>query len=281
MIGNPKISVIIPCFNYGEFLEDAVDSVLSQTFKDFEIIIVNDGSTDAHTLDVLEKIHKEHPEITIVHQENGHLANARNNGVRIAKGEFFLPLDADDRVHSTMLQKCYDLICKDERLGFVYTKIQLFGDVNEAWESQEYDFDALLDGNYIVATSLIRKKCWEEIGGYDESMKGGYEDWEFYIRLGIAKWYGKLIKEKLFYYRKHGVSMIDGAVEKHALNVQFIEDKYPDVYAQHQQRMIRKDNEKLMAQKKYESTFYARMKAWRPRYLKKSIAKFIQYMKWM
>ena len=94
-IMNPKISVIIPCFNYGRFIGETVHSVLAQTFKDYEIIIIDDGSTDSYTIEALNKIEKEHPEITIIYQPNGHLSNARNNGIKAARGEFFLPLDAD------------------------------------------------------------------------------------------------------------------------------------------------------------------------------------------
>jgi glycosyltransferase involved in cell wall biosynthesis len=226
----PKISVIIPCHNYGKFVKEAVQSVLLQTFHDFEIIIVNDGSTDDFTLKVLKEIKEAHPEILIIDQKNGHLSNARNSGIKASKGEFVLPLDADDIIEPTMLEKCLDELKKDEKLGLVYTYVRLFGNIDEIWERPEYDLYELLQGNYIVATSLIRKKAWEDVGGYDENMKNGYEDWDFYIRLGKNGWYGKLIKETLFCYRKHGKSMIEDTIKKHDLNVEYIKTKHADIY---------------------------------------------------
>ena len=167
----PKVSVIIPCYNYGRYLEEAVDSVLRQTFKDVEIIIVDDGSTEKETLDILNILGGMYPAITIIHQSNGHLSNARNVGIRAAKGEYILPLDADDAIEPTMLERCVSVLDNCPSVGFAYTQVKLFGDRDEVWLSPEYNFYDLLQGNYIVATNLFRKKAWEEVGGYDESMR--------------------------------------------------------------------------------------------------------------
>lgn len=273
---NPLISVIIPCYNYGRFVKEAVDSVLRQTFRDFEIIIVNDGSTDEFTIKILKDIKKEHPEILIINQENGHLSNARNNGIKASKGEFILPLDADDIIDSTMLEKCYEQIKRNDKLGLVYTGVKLFGDVDEIWESKEYDFYALTQSNYIVATSLIRKKAWAEVGGYDENMKKGYEDWEFYIRMGKNGWFGKLLREPLFCYRKHGKSMIDDALRDNDLNVEYVQSKHRDIYndskmneIKRQQREI-EDLKKIIQERDLEIMIIKNSKFWKFRdlYLK-------------
>ncbi len=227
---NPKISVIIPCFNYGRFIEEAVHSVLAQSFKDYEIIIVDDGSTDSHTLEILNKIENEHPEIIIIHQPNGHLSNARNNGIKASRGEFYLPLDADDTIEPTILEKCYDLISQEPELGFVYPYVHFFGNEEYVWENQEFNFYDLLWANHPTLSALIRKKAWEEIGGYDEAMKDGYEDWEFWIRMGKHGWFGKLWREPLFNYRQHGVSMLKETELKHDLIVRYIRNKHKDLY---------------------------------------------------
>jgi glycosyltransferase involved in cell wall biosynthesis len=226
----PKVSVIIPCFNHGKYIEETIKSVLMQTFRDLEIIIVNDGSTDGDTIKILDELKRKYAGIIFLDQKNGHLANARNNGVKASSGEFFLPLDADDKIDATMLEKCLNVIENDEKLGFIYTYTKLFGDNNEIIARAEYNFYDLLQMNYIVATSLIRKQAWEKIGGYDENMKNGYEDWEFYIRLGKNGWFGKLLKEPLFCYRKHGESMVDDAIKKHVLNFNYIKERHSDIY---------------------------------------------------
>ncbi len=213
-------------------MREAVSSVLDQTFKDFEMIIVNDGSTDKNTLEVLGELGKNYPEITIIHQKNGHLCNARNNGIKASKGEFYLPLDADDTIEPTMLEKCFEKISKDEKIGFVYANVRFFGNVNFVWKNSEYNFYDLLFSNQPMVCALVRKKAWENAGGYDENMKSGYEDWEFWINLGKNGWYGKLLNKALFNYRKHGVSLIDNAKLKNEENVSYIKEKHKDIYSE-------------------------------------------------
>jgi glycosyltransferase involved in cell wall biosynthesis len=216
-----------------------VESVLRQTFRNFEIIIVDDGSTDIETLRILDDLVIKYPEITVIHQPNGHLANARNNGIVAAKGEYILPLDADDLLEPTILEKCVAVLDSDSSVGFAYVQARLFGDRDEIWVSQEYDFyDLLLGNNYIVATNLYRRQAWEQVGGYDESMREGYEDWEFLIRLGKIGWRGKFIPEPLFLYRKHGTSMIDWATDRHDRLVKYIREKHSDIYGEERVKVV-------------------------------------------
>jgi len=237
---NPKISVIIPCFNYGRFIEETVYSALAQTFKDYEIIIIDDGSTDSHTIETLNKIEKEHPEIKIIYQLNGHLSNARNNAIKASRGEFFFPLDADDTIEPTILEKCYEVISKEPKLGLVYTYMHYFGSEDLVWKNQEYNFYDLLWANHPSVCALIRKKAWEEIGGYDEDMKDGYEDWEFWIRLGKYGWFGKLVREPLYNYRRHAQSMISRSELKHDSIVRYIRNKHKGLYEKESLRHIKK-----------------------------------------
>jgi len=226
----PQISVVIPCYNHGKYIEEAIHSILQQTFRNYEIIVVNDGSNDDSTILTLEYLHKKYPEITFINQVNKGLANARNTGIKKSKAKYILPLDADDKIHPEMLKECYETLEKHPDNGFVYTQTRLFGKDDAFWSSKEYDFDELLKGNYIVATSLIRKKAWEDIGGYDESMLNGYEDWEFYIHLGIHGWTGKLIPKELFYYRKHGYSLISKTYKHGEEIVRYISQKHSKTF---------------------------------------------------
>lgn len=235
----PKVSIIIPCYNYGRFLMETLDSVWQQTFRDYEVIIVDDGSTDTYTREVLADIEKKFPDVRIIRQENGGPAAARNMGVRQSRGDYFLPLDADDLIHPETLAICLRAIESDESIGMVYTDTQIFGNFTGTLIRPEYDFYRLLIRNYIVVSSLIRKNVWEDVGGYDVNMHGGYEDWEFYIRVGKAGYVGKLVKRPLFYYRDHGVSRNTCATEKHTDNVAYIRDKHVDLYAPEHLRTLK------------------------------------------
>ena len=97
MNNSELVSVVIPCYNHGEYINEAIGSIISQKYTNWEIIIVDDGSTDKGTIAVLGKIN--HPRIKIIHKENGHLSSARNCGFRESKGDYILTLDADDKFH--------------------------------------------------------------------------------------------------------------------------------------------------------------------------------------
>jgi glycosyltransferase involved in cell wall biosynthesis len=237
----PMISVIIPCYNSGELLNEAVDSVFRQTFKNYEIIITDDGSDDSETLRLLGELEKKNPKLKILHQENRGPANARNSGIKISKGEFFLPLDADDTIEPMMLEKCHAVISKNPKLGFVYTYTHFFGKEDAVWKNPEYNFFDLLWANQSTVSALVRKKAWEEIGGYDENEENKYEDWEFFISLGQHGWYGEVVKEPLFNYRKYGDESRLGVSElKHDEAVRYIREKHKDLYSKESVRKIKK-----------------------------------------
>lgn len=237
---NPAISVIIPCYNHGEFLNEAVESVLAQTFRNYEIILVDDGSTDAETLQIFDSLKIKYPQIRTIHQPNGGPSNARNNGIRASRGEYFLPLDSDDTIDPRMLEKCLTVMSVDSKLGFAYTYTHFFGAVDFIWKNPGYNFYDLLWANQSTVCALVRKKAWEEAGGYDESKQNGYEDWEFWINLGKKGWYGKLIKEPLFNYRKKGESRVSKSELKHSGAVRYIRQKHSGLYKKDFLRQLKK-----------------------------------------
>jgi len=195
----PKVSVIIPCYNQGQFLDEAVNSVLSQTYQDFEIIIVNDGSTDDFTTDILKKYSK--PKTQVIQTDNQGLASARNNGIAVAKGRYILPLDADDKIGKKYLEEAVKVLDGNPGIGIVYCKAKTFGAFEEMWELPEYSLEKMLIDNIIFCSAFFRRKDWEEIGGYDSGMVYGWEDYDFWLSL-IEK--GVLvyrIPKVLFYYR--------------------------------------------------------------------------------
>lgn len=226
----PLVSIIIPCYNYGIYLEEAVGSALNQTYKNIEVIIINDASTDPFTIKILKDL--EHCQnITIIHhKKNKGLPSTRNTGVKASGGKYILPLDADDTIDPMTVEKTTHVLENNSDLGFVYTGTRFFGDINDSYIPPKYSFYTLLYHNIVSPTSLFRKEAWEQVGGYNEEFIYGYEDWEFWINLAKHGWHGFLIDEPLFNYRKHGKSMIDSTIQKHQYIVNQILRIHHDLY---------------------------------------------------
>lgn len=205
---NPKVSVIIPCYNYGRYLTDAVESVLHQTFQDFEIIIVNDGSTDDTELvakSLIERYNKHR--ITFINQSNsGQPAISRNNGIKVSKGEYILCLDADDKLAPTMLEECVAILDENSDIAIAYTDRLDFDGVEEVVQAGEYDFEKLKYQNHISYCALYRREVWEAVGGYRTNIVGS-EDWDFWIAAGAKGFRGKRIPKPLFMYRRHDTGL--------------------------------------------------------------------------
>lgn len=216
---NQLVSVVIPCYNYGHFLAECIESVLAQTYKDVEIIVVDDGSTD-NTREVAAR----YP-VRYFHQQNGGLPAARNAGIGQARGQFIQPLDADDKLapeaiaESVQLMQSADIVCPGQ---------QEFGSANKFYQRQDSVFTVrdFIEHNRIHCASMFRKKAWADVGGYDETMTDGYEDWDFWVRL-LAKGYSvRAINKPLFFYRVHAASMMRSLGPKHASIVAKMRAKY-------------------------------------------------------
>jgi len=203
--------VIIPCYNLGQYLNEAVDSVLSQTFQDFEIIIVNDGSTDEYTNELIGEYDR--PKTKVLCTVNQGLSSARNNGINIAQGEYVCCLDADDKYHTDFLKKTVDTMCTEgnEKVGFVTTWVQTFGERRFLWKPEHYNPIRLAIENTVHVASLYRRQCWERVGGYAANLAGGYEDWNFWIAIVALGYTWDCVEETLFYYRKRKHSMVSSS----------------------------------------------------------------------
>jgi glycosyltransferase involved in cell wall biosynthesis len=202
-----KVSIIIPCFNQAEYLVECINSVLSQTYKNFECIIVNDGSED-NTEEVYSLLFKANSKIKYIYQENRGLSAARNCGINEASGDLILPLDCDDKIESTYLEKAISIFDKDERFSIVYCKANYFGSQVGEWRLDSYTLERMLESNIIFCSAFFWKKDWEKVGGYDESFKSGWEDWDFWLRIIQLRNNVYCIPEVLFYYRVKSESMV-------------------------------------------------------------------------
>jgi len=224
----PLVSIVIPCYNDGEYLLEAVESALSQTYPSVEIIIVDDASNDSVTASILKSI--SHPRITIHHNtENLHLSGTRNRGISLSNGKYILPLDADDKIDASYVQKAVDIMENNSSIGVVYCKAHLFGLQSGIWELPDYSFDHMLVGNVVFATALFLKNDWEKAGGYSENLKAGLEDYDFWLSiLELGKEFYQ-IPEVLFFYRKKDHSMMNDFID----NLSVTKDAYKQIYLNH------------------------------------------------
>src|SRR5437867_2880272 len=148
----PKVSVIVPCYNLGRYLDEAVDSVLAQSFQDFEIVVVDDGSTDPETQALLAGYCR--PKTRVVRLAHGGLAAARNAGIAESAGEYLCALDADDRLRPTFLKKTVDVLDRDPSITFVSTWLRNFEDEKWDWTPERWDFPALLCEDTVLTAAL-------------------------------------------------------------------------------------------------------------------------------
>jgi glycosyltransferase involved in cell wall biosynthesis len=200
------VSVVIPCYNQGEFLPEAVESVRSQTHKNLEIIIVDDGSDDGKTSAICQAF--EGPGVRVLATSNQGLAAARNNGIALASGTYILPLDADDRIAPEYIEKAVEVLERDIDVGIVYCKARLFGAVEGEWRLPDYSLEEILKDNVIFCSALFRKDDWEIVGGYDPGMVYGWEDYDFWLSLIERGRKVHRLQEHYFFYRVSPESMV-------------------------------------------------------------------------
>lgn len=192
------VGVVIPCYNHGEFLPEAIESVLSQTRAASQITVVDDGSTD----DTAAIAKGYWPKVNCIGKQNGGLSSSRNAGVRETHTDYVVFLDADDKLAPRFIERCAAVLDADDDAGFVYTQLQRFGRETTVTDFPDYDVQRLKRANYINATSLIRASVFERFS-YDEAMRVGFEDWDFYLTLAAAGIHGVRVDEPLVLWRKH------------------------------------------------------------------------------
>jgi glycosyltransferase involved in cell wall biosynthesis len=224
----PAVSVVVPCHNGGRFLDTLLASLAAQTFRDFEIVIVNNGSTEKETL---EKLASLEAAARVIHQENRYLPGARNTGFREARGAFVLPLDCDDTLESSFLEEAVALLrAAPPDAGFVFAHMRLTGVVEGVLPRSFNAFDQLFL-NKLPYCMLFRRSAWERVGGYDEAMRNGTEDWEFNIRLAAAGYCGLEIAKPLFiYYVRRDGMLLSHSSRMHGTIWRHIREKHADLY---------------------------------------------------
>lgn len=199
----PKVSIIIPCYNQGKYVAEAINSALRQTFKDIEIVCVNDGSTD-NSVEIIKSFENKYKNfIFLNNEENRGVIYSRNFAIKNCNGTYILPLDADDIIEPTYVEKAVKILDNNPNIGIVYCKAKIFGNYDKYWNLKPFNKSDILYENCIFCSALFRKSDFLKIGGYNNNMKYGCEDydlWLSFIEQGLEVFQ---INEILFSYRQY------------------------------------------------------------------------------
>ncbi len=229
---NPLVSIIVPCYNQSEWLDEALESVVKQTYKNWECIIVDDGSSDG-SAEVAKEWLKRDDRYAYFFQVNSGLSSARNKGIAQSSGEFILPLDSDDKVGPRYIELAVQKFQSEPNLKLVYCKAKMFGIKSGPWKLPHYSLKNLAVRNIIFCSALFKKKDWRKIGGYDPKMDAGYEDWEFWISLlkkngGVSR-----LEYTGFYYRTANTSMLNSITHsKEKILFEYLSIKHADFFVE-------------------------------------------------
>lgn len=213
-----RVSIVIPCYNGGAHLDDAVRSALAQTWQDIEIVVVDDGSTDLATIALLDTA--AWPRTRILRQANAGPSAARNAAITAASGEFILPLDADDRIEPDYVEKAVQVLLARPEVGIVYCKALKFGADSGPWQLPAFSERELAIDNVIFVTSLFRRADWERVGGFNPALRHGVEDYDFWLKLVGSGRAVVQLDEPLFHYRVQQASRTTGFSANRAVMVE-------------------------------------------------------------
>lgn len=225
----PRVSVIVPCYKQAHLLPEAVQSVVAQTYAHWELIIVNDGSPD-NTSAVAQALIARYPHcaIRLVERPNGGLSAARNTGIKAARGQYILPLDADDKLHPEMLEKTVALLESSPEAAICYTDVRMFGTQDKVWLCGPLTLEHSRLENTVAHCCLFRREVFAAVGGY--STRPGYEDWEFWLDALDRGFLAVYLPEPLFLYRQWAQSKGTGDSKKRARFVAEIVLRHAHLY---------------------------------------------------
>ena len=231
------ITAIIPCYNAAKTIGVAVNSLLLQTLPPKEIIIIDDGS-DQKTKEAISVL--DHPTIKVITQKNQGVCIARNIGIQQAQYNFIVTLDADDSIADTFLEKTYNAIQKNLALGGVC-----------CWYNYIYENKIIMKGkpqggglkdflyeNHATSAALFRKEALLSVGGYDQNMKLGFEDWDLWIALLKKGWAIKVVEEYLYNYSNTPNSRNKNALKNEVEIKRYLFEKYRDDYLENYDKTV-------------------------------------------
>lgn len=223
----PLVSIIIPCYNAEMYIRETLDCVSRISYKNWECIIINDGSTDRSQVIIQEYCNKDQRFHGLIQEQMGPSV-ARNNGIKNSNGKYIFPLDADDLISDTYIEEAVDILENNLNVKIVYAKAKMFGRKNCDWNLPEYSFDKLLLENMIFVSAMFRKDDFLKTNGFDPTFREGREDWDFWIELLKTGGEVHKIDKVHFFYRTHKFSHNKNA----AMHIKMIRKK---IYQKHKE----------------------------------------------
>jgi glycosyltransferase involved in cell wall biosynthesis len=243
-----RVTFVIPCFNHGRFIAEAVASCLAQEEADVRVVVVNDGSTDAESAAACDACVG--ARVEVIHQANSGPAGARNAGAARATGEFIAFLDADDVLDPRFACELAAALRAEDAGGgmqasHAYCQERIVGLLDGLWAVPAWDPELLLITNLHPVTALVRREAFERVGGFDAGI-GGYEDWELWIRLSLAGYRAVRVQKPLFTWRRHSEdSRVMTDVRRHDALYAAIMDRHRGAYGERAGELLRRSNELL------------------------------------
>jgi len=200
MFQKDLVSIVIPAYNAEKTVIETLESVINQVYKNIEVIVINDGSTD-NTFNIVQEFASAHSNIKVFSKSNEGLPETRNYGFQYVSGEYLVFLDADDLLDATYVSSCIKEYHNNSQLDIVHTQTQLFERETGVLQSEDYSKEAILRTNCFTATAMMKSSNFKAIGLYDTNLKFA-EDWEMWIRMTAQFDNVYKINKPLFYYRK-------------------------------------------------------------------------------
>ena len=242
MIVDNQLTAVITSYNQGEMISEALQSVLNQTILPEKIIIVDDGSTDEKSVAILNKIEQTNYEVkvVIIRQENCGVSAARNCGISKATTPYVLVLDGDDKLDETYVEKTTEVIRSDRSLVAISSWMRCFGFIDSEVHPEGGRIQAFLSHNCCPATHILKKTAWEICGGYDENMKEGFEDWDFFISMLETETDAciEVIKEPLILYRTAAASSNVRSMDKRIELMRYLIQKHKSSYEKNVEEVV-------------------------------------------
>lgn len=231
------VSIIIPCYKHANLLSETLDSVIAQTYKNWECIVVNDGSPD-NTEEVANIYCKKDDRIKLLNQKNQGVAVARNNGIHNSKGEFILPLDGDDLIEPTYIEKAMLYYSEHPDVKLVYSKADRFDQKKESWFLPEYSYENEIWDNLVFCSAIYKRSDYDKTEGYNPNMREGYEDWDFWLSFLKPEDIVYRIDEVLFHYRYQKKSRDSASHDKRQKLYKQIYENHPEIYKNYVENII-------------------------------------------
>lgn len=198
----PAVTIVTPYYNAGDCFAETATTVLAQSFQQWEWLIIDDGSTDEGSLEILAEHERADPRIRVIHQDNAGPSAARNRGYAEARAELIAQIDADDLLEPTAIEKWYWFLTSYPEYSFVKGYAVGFQAEEYLWDRGFHTHKYFFSANPAQPNGMVRKSVHEAVGGYDESNREGFEDWNFWFRCADKGYWGSTVPEFLDWYRR-------------------------------------------------------------------------------